>query len=248
MKNKPMKKENLCNKYCDRDKEQISDCFIENVEYFRKYHKYDKIIYINSPDSLKKEHQEYYKKYPEAERDPANFFEPYATRFSLVIDDFVSSPRPTRNQLNVKTDTVIYSQDSLLCVAFLIVESKYDDIDGLESKRDNNRKFDGNAVIGYRQNIENSFQIYPLTKHKVIGFENYETTATMLKNLYFNNLKGKGSTGSVYDGLRFNHNVGDKDFFKKSPYFKKHKNGLYNFMMYRYLGKEYKYNYQFCEQ
>ncbi|PIE50595.1 MAG: hypothetical protein CSA38_02165 [Flavobacteriales bacterium] len=245
-KKNPMIEENSYNKSYDRDKEQISNCFIKNVEYFRKYHRYDKKIYVNSTDRLKKEHQEYYKKYPGADRDPANFFEPYATRYSLAKDDYVSSTKPTKSQLNVKTNTIIYSQDSLFCVAFLIIELKYDDIDGLESKRDNNSRYDGKAVIGYRKNIENSFQIYPLNKHKVTGFENYETTATMLKNLYFNNLKGKGSAGGIYEGMTFNQNVGDKYFFTESPYFKKHKSGLYNFMMYRHLGKEYQYNYQFC--
>lgn len=247
-KNNPVMKENPCDKSCERDKEHISNCFIENVEYFRKYHRYDKKIYINSPDSIKKEYQEYYKKYLGADRDPANFFEPYAARFSLVKDGYVSSPKPTANQLNVITDTIIYSENSLFCVAFLIIESKYDDIDGLESARGKNRRFDGRAVIGYRKNMESPFRIYPLTKHKVTGFESYETTATMLKNLYFNNLKEKGSKGTIYEGLKSKRNVGDKEFFKKSPYFKKHKNGLYNFQMYRYLGKEYSYNYQGCKK
>ena len=246
-KNNSMMKESSCNKFCKVDKEQISNCFIENVEYFRKYHRYDNKVYINSSDSLKNENQERYKNYCGAVRDPANFFEPYATRFSLLRDDYVSSPKSTGNQLNVETDTIIYSEDSLFCVAFLIIELKYDDIDGLESKRDNNSRFDGSAVIGYRKNTERPFQIYPLTKHTVIGFNSYKTVATTLKNLYFKNLKGKGSTGSVYEAEVFKQNVGEKGFFTESPYFKKRKSGLYNFMMYRHLGKEHEYNYQLCE-
>src|SRR5690554_6583206 len=76
-----------------RDKKQIANCFIENVEYFRKYHRYDFKIYVNSSDSLKQEYEEYYQKYPGANRDPANFFEPYASRFDLKQDKYVKSPR-----------------------------------------------------------------------------------------------------------------------------------------------------------
>lgn len=234
-------------KYAE-DRKRIADCFIENVEYFRKYHRYDLKIYVDSPDSVRKKYDGYYSQYPGADRDPANFFEPYASRFSLKKDRYVTSPLPTSEQLTVTTDTIVYSKDSLFCVAFLILWLHYDSIEGLEEKRDEGRRYSAKAIIGYRNDIEKPFDIYPLKKHAVIGFESYEAAAIMLKDLYFNRLKGKGSTGSVYEGKQFRHNVGDKDFFEKSPYFQKHKSGLYNFQMYRYSGKDYPYKYLGCEE
>ena len=133
------------------DKKSISNCFIKNVEYFRKYHRYGNKVYLDSPDSLKSEDKDYYDNYPDAEWDPANFFEPYATRFSLEKDDYIASPIPTSSQLNVTVDSIVYSMDSLFCVAFLIIESKYNNIEGQESVRYDDRRFDGKAVIGFRK-------------------------------------------------------------------------------------------------
>ncbi|MFV0290455.1 MAG: hypothetical protein ACK5IJ_06075 [Mangrovibacterium sp.] len=230
----------------ERDKEQIANCFIENVEYFRQYHRYDDKVYIDDPDSIKAERKAYCNKYPGADRDPANFFEPYATRFSLEKDEYINSTLPTDSQLKVVVDSIVYSRDSLFCVAFLVIELKYDNIKGLENARVEDRRFDGKAVIGYRDGKEKPFSIYPITNFSITGFQNYKETVDELEYLYFNMLKNS-SLGGIYKGHKFNQNVGDKDFFNKSPYFKKHKNGMYNFMMYRYLGKEYQYNYQFCE-
>ena len=237
----PVKKE----KY-NKDKEQIADCFIDNVEYFRKYHRYDFEINVDSPDNVRKKYDDYYSKYPGADRDPANFFEPYATRYSLKEDKYVTSPLPSNEQLTVTSDTVFYSKDSLFCVTFLILKLHYADIEGMEQKRDDGRNYSAKAIIGYRNDTENPFDIYPLKNHSVIGFESYEAAAIMLEGLYFNKLKGRGSTGGIYEGKQFKQNVGDKDFFEKAPYFEKHKSGLFNFQMYRYLGKDYPYRYLHC--
>lgn len=229
-----------------KDKQQIADCFIKNVEYFRKYHRYE-WQYVDNFDSLRNIKEVYYKKYPGADWDPANFFEPYATRFDLKNDEYINSPIPTDQQLTVTTDTIVYSKDSLFCVAILIVKGNYTKIANIEEGMVAGREYDAKALIGYRTNIEKPFDIYPLKKHSVIGFESYEAASIMLRDLYFNKLKGIGSTGSVYEGLQFKRNVGDKDFFEKSPYFKKHKNGMYNFQMYRHLGKDYPYQYLSCK-
>lgn len=230
-----------------KDKKQIESCFIENVEYFRKYHRYDFKIYENSQDSLKQEYEKYYQKYPGANWDPANFFEPYASRFDLKQDKYVQSPIPTEKQLTVTTDTIVYSKDSLFCVAFLILNLHYDEIKDLEQKRDKDREYSAKAVIGYRTNTEEPFDIYPLKKHSVTGFESYKAASTMIKDLYFNRLKGIGSTGSVYEGMKFKQNVGDKDFFEKSPYFQKYNDKFFNFQMYRHLGKDYPFQYLSCK-
>lgn len=229
-----------------KDKKQIENCFIENVEYFRKHHAYNFKIYVNSPDSLKQEYEEYYQKYPGANWDPANFFEPYASRYDLKQDKYVESPIPTEQQLTVTADTIVYSKDSLFCIALLVLHLHYDEIKDLEQKRDEDREYSAKAVVGYRVNAEEPFDIYPLKKHSVTGFESYKAASTMIKDLYFNRLKGIGSTGSIYEGMKFKQNIGDKDFFEKSPYFEKYDDNHFNFQMYRHLGKDYPYDYQHC--
>ena len=69
---------------------------------------------------------------------------------------------------------------------------------------------------------------------------------SVIKDLYFNRLKGIGSTGSVYQGTHFKQNVGEKGFFEKSPYFQKYNDEFFNFQMYRHLGKDYPYQYLSC--
>lgn len=240
------------NKQLEIDKEQIRNCFLSNVENYRLHHRYDlrnqkqdeKEIFIEKKEMAK----DYYKRFPTAELDPANFFEPYASRFSLAEDRYIASPNPTSEELNIEVDTVIYSSDSLRFFAVLVVELNYQAIEGLEEKRSFNRRFDSKAIMGLRNETTNSLQIYPLTKHKVTGFETAESAASELRMLYFNHLKGKGSTGTVFEGMNFDHNVGDADFFEKSPYFKKHPSGLFYFQMYRHLGEDYKYNYLKCNE
>lgn len=227
-----------------RDKEQIATCFIDNVEYFRLFlrYEYDAKIYL---DSMKIISDEYYKQYPQAKWDAANFFEPYATRYSLVKDNYVNSPLPTIDQLKVTTDTIFYNKSGLLCVAFLVIENKYSKIKGLEDARNSDRRFDARAMIGYRLTTDSLFKMYPLEKHIVTGYRNFEEATNILKDLYCNHLIGIGSTGSVYEGLTFKQNIGDKDFFEKSPYFQKYDSITYNFQMYRHLGKDFKFNYRY---
>lgn len=229
-----------------KDKQQIADCFIKNVEYFRKYHRYE-WRFVGDSDSLRNIREKHYKKYPGADWDPANFFEPYAARFDLKNDEYINSPIPTDQQLTVTTDTIVYSKDSLFCVAILIVKGNYIKIANIEEGMVAGREYDAKALIGYRTNIEKPFDIYPLKKHSVVGFESYKAASIMLRDLYFNKLKGIGSTGSVFERMQFKQNVGDKDFFEKSPYFQKYDNKYYNFQMYRHLGKDYPYQYLNCE-
>ncbi|MBY5952939.1 hypothetical protein KUV23_18325 [Algoriphagus marincola] len=231
----------------DEDKKQIANCFMANIEYYRKFHGYGLNVYTDSPDSLKRKYSTHYAKYPGAEKDPANFFEPYASRYNSLNETYVNSPFQTKNQLTITTDTIIYNKNGLFCVAFLVIHLNYDEIEGLESKRDSGREFDAKAIIGYRESIEAPFDIFPLTKHQVIGFESYDAAILMLKDLYFNHLKGKGSTGTVYEGEKFRHNVGDKNFFNFAPYFQKHKSGNYNFQMYRYRNEDLLFKYLKCD-
>lgn len=243
------KKQNTVSKgNYEKDKKHIADCFFANIEFYRMFHRYDLKVYVDSPDSVKTKYESHYSKFPGAEKDPANFFEPYASRYDALNRSYVNSSFASKEQLNITTDTIIYSNDLRFCVAFLVIHLGYYDVEGLEAQPSAGREFDAMAIIGYRESVEAQFDIFPLTKHKVVGFERYDAAILMLKDLYFNHLKGIGSTGTVYEGEKFRHNVDDENFFSLSPYFKMHSSGLYNFQMYRHLGHDQPYIYVSCNE
>ena len=229
-----------------QDRVDISNCFIEYIEYFRLYHRYDLHLNLGSSNEERAKHNEHYSQHLGADWDPANFFEPYSSRFSLVEDKYVRSPIETKRQLTATTDAIVYRADSLICFALVILETHYDSISGLSARRDSGRKFDGKAVIGIRDSTSEKFKIYPVKNHAVIGFESYSAVSLEIRTLYFNKLKGKGLSGSVYRFMKHERNVNDSGFFETSPYFKKHISGLYNFQMYRHLAKDGSYKYLSC--
>lgn len=197
----------------------IEKSFIENIEYYR--------VSAVAGERL---------------IDPANFFEPFSVRYNIVKEAYVGSPKATDQQLSVNAEEIIYSNDSLFCLALVILEKKYDSVPELQPLI-SNRRFSGKAIIGYRSKQGDKFSIYPLSEFSVAGMDSYAKTKSILKDFYFSKLHGTGRSGSIYEGIRFGQNVGDKNFFKKSPYFKRHDSGLYNFQVYRHLGEDKPYEY-----
>ena len=208
------------------DKGNISRSVIENVEYFRRFCYYGK-------DSVKY----YEKKHPNSQWDPANFFAPYASRYSLEEERYINSPMPTETQLTVTVETMLYNTDSLFCIALICFHSHYDKIKGIEDACDPWREFDAKAIIGCRDNISEPFKIYPLNTFRATGFESCRSVISCLKKMYFNDLKGtilpplfKGSEIRYYE-----YNLNDPKMFS-SVIFQKNKEfpQLYNFQLYRY--------------
>lgn len=227
----------------EKDKKQISNRFIEKVEYYRLYCRYDlHNVYNVSEEFLKQidiERKEYYKKHPYAESDPANFFEPYANRFDIVKDTYIASPLPTKDQIRVTTDTIIYSPNKLICFAFIVVKEEYSHINGLENMVFG-REYDAKAIIGIKSNEKDSFEIYPAEQFGTVGFESHKSAVVELKKMFYKNLKRVGSGGSpMYQNFPFKQNVGDDDFFYKSSFFIKDKNsGLYYFQLFKPFDKD----------
>lgn len=215
------------------DKNTISKNFIDNVEYFRTYHLYeiDSIDYIH-----------HYQKYPYAQNDPANFYVPYGCRIVNQEDKFISSPYPTSSQISVSVDTIIYDRTGNLFVAFICIENKFNKIPDL---RDVPHRFDGRAMIGYRDNSDNSLKIFPLTNYMAIGLNNKNDALNSIKRDYMKNLKGSYLAGSVYGSNVFAENIGDIDFFQKSIFFAKYDSTHYYFQMYKDLDEIKAYNYAF---
>jgi hypothetical protein len=203
------------------DKKQIANCFVENVEYYRQ-----------NPDSI----------------DYSNHFGPYSECFNLKEDKYQRISYPAKEAIDVTTDAILYSPNKLFCFAFLVIKGKYKNAEvGIEEKMRKGREYDAKAIIGYRENEKDVFRIYPVQEFSVVGFEGYQPAVETLKESYFTKLTKIGVLSSgTYEGLKL-INVGDKDFFKKSPYFKKTKEGLYYFQIYKELkGNLKEYQYQKC--
>ena len=217
-----------------KDKQTISDSYIANVEYYRLYS-----LYGTATDTI--DLIEHYKKYPYAEEDPANFFNPYACRFRKD-GDFTNSPLPTSSQIAVDVDTIIYDKTGNLFVAFVCVENKYSKVSYL---KDRGHFYEGRAMIGYRDTITDSIKVYPLTNFMAACMDTREIALYLVKHDYMTYLKGSYLAGSVYGTNKFNTNVGDIDFFEKSQYFQKYDSTHYYFQMYSGLDEieEYKYPY-----
>lgn len=196
----------------EKDKKQIADCFVENVEYYRQ-----------RPEIL-----------------AHDFFESYSICFNLKEDKYQRISYPAKEAVEVTTDAVLYSENKLFCFAFLVIKGKYKNNEkDIEEKMRKGREYDARAVIGYRKRKEDPFRIYPVKEFSVIGYEGYKPAVETLKQLYFTKLSYVGGgAGTHYEGLQLK-NVGEKDFFEKSPYFKKTKDGLYYFQLYMDTGKIY---------
>lgn len=197
----------------NRDKNHIADAYIDNVEAIR----------ISRRN--KAQHTQY--------KDPANIYLPYAVRYNTQSMKYEGSPLPTSEQISVNTDTIVYSPDSLLCVALVSIDNHFADIPPYEPERVRSGKYDGRALIGYRNNLRNQFNIYPFDIYTVIGFDNPEIVKNILMNYYFYGIVGKtGPSGSNIEGMEYTCGIGDPKFFDNAPNFLKN-NGKYRFESYR---------------
>lgn len=229
------------------DKRTIAEAYLNNIEYYRLYYPYElELRQGKSSDSvaerlIAEQLERHYQKYPKVKDEPSNFYWPYAYR-TLPSMDRVRSPIPTKEQVYVSVDSIIYNKNATLCIVFLCVEDKYDDIEGLE---DEEHTFTAQAMVGYRKHPKDTLRTYPMTFFSLMGYDFKGSLVDDLIKLYTTRLKGTYLTGSVYEGYWFKHNVGEKGFFTESPLFMKYNDSTYYFQMYRALGKDYRYDYPY---
>lgn len=236
--NQPTNKETLTNQSVsniqpqldtlyERDKSHVAKAFVANVEAIR----------------ISKKHNAQNTKSNTVYKDPANIYLPYAIRYNAQSMEYEGSPLPTSEQISVNTDTIVYSPDSLLCVALITIDNHFADIPPYEPKRGQKGKYDGRALIGYRKNIRNQFNIYPFTMYSVIGLDNPKIVEDLLHKYYFYGIVGKiGPMGSNIEGIEYPCGIGDSKFFDKAPNFIKN-NGKYRFEFYRKGNAEFPYIY-----
>lgn len=208
-----------------KDEQQISKAFIINVEAIR--------IELTSPDGCRNGNLDY-----------ENVFLPYAIRYNIEEQKYQASPFPTFRQISVSVDTVVYSKDSLLCVALLDIENHYTDVSPFEKIRDGKVFYDGKAMIGYRDSIGKPFQIFPFNIFSVMGYDNRDAVHNLMRRYYFFDIVGKSTpAGTNIEGDIYKYGIGSPEFFVEAPNFKRNKYDDYKFKYYLHRGKEVPYNY-----
>ena len=176
----------------ERDKRQVADCIMRNIEYIRANHHVNSIV----------------------TSDVANFYEPYTVFYNEAKERYLPLPISAYDYLKVTTDTIIYSDDGLKCFIFVVLEEKT--IEGQEySTVKKGENFDAKSFVGVREQLNDSITIYPFVKYNVFGMASYKSAVKTLKHFYFNRLKGDYLSASVYmdAGRSFEKNVGEQGFF-----------------------------------
>ncbi len=229
------------------DKKTIAEAFLNNVEYYRLHYPYNlERRYMHSLDSIEaslidEKIEKHFQKYPKVKRDPANFYLSLANR-TMITGEYVNSPIPTKEEVFVSTDSIFYNKNASLCIAFLCVEHKCNDIDGLENIP---HTFLAEALVGYRKHPNDTLKTYPLTIFRLMGYDKKKTLVEDLIKLYTSKLKWVILPGTIYGWKRFRYNVGEKGFFTDSPLFLKYNDTTYYFQMYKALGEDCHYDYPY---
>ena len=189
-----------------RDKQQIENYVLNNIEYYR-LHPYD---------------------YDTIPIDCANYFEPYSTFYNLINKEYVKAPIPAYQYLKISVDTIVYNSNGLKCFIFCGIEEKIINSDSLMTCQPG-RNCDAKSFIGVRTDLNDSLTIYPFVKYNIFGYSDIKEACNDLKYLYFNRLKGETLSASHYRSKGFEQNVNDCDFFEKSIIFQPYDDSTFNY-------------------
>lgn len=164
------------------------------------------------------------------------------TQSDTEISTYVPSPLPVSTQIKVTVDTLLYNKDKKLCFVLLAVEDKHTHFDGLVDDPED-EKFNGFAFVGYRQDINQPFALYPIETF-MVSAESLSVTNQYMRYYYFTQYCDMaGAPTTVFFGLQ-HVNLDDPQFFKKSPLFRKDIEGFYNFQCYKDSGKIHIYHFE----
>ena len=159
----------------------------------------------------------------------------YAYRYSKKAKKTVALPYRAETQIEIVVDTILYSNDSLLCVSLVIIENH--PLDDSEFNHDKKSKwFDGLAVIGYRLDKKEDFYLFPIEYWSTGNNTSYVGTRRELRNFYFNRIEGARSWYGTYT-----HGIGNPEFFNTAPDYKKDSQGRYSFETYYDRGEYHPY-------
>ncbi len=210
----------------EADKKYFVECFINNVEYYRLYHRFD--TQHKNTESYKK----HYEKYPDAEYDnegiPPGLYLTYALKFTDRGPQ--RSNIPTNKRLEVIVDTILYSRDAKFSFIFYAVRDKAPDAVTLIG--DNATGYTAMAMIGYKEKEHALPKFYPISEEAVFSYD-YEEAIHLLEYQFVTQLSSRWIGGDAYPLKPFGVNVNEHDFFEKAAYFEKYNDSTYKFQMQR---------------
>lgn len=143
----------------ERDKQQIAECYISNVEYYRL-----------SPDKI----------------ENSVIFEPYSCYYGGEGLGYVKLPTTSDKNIDVKVGDIYYNPDKLISVIFIGVKQTID-LPNIEKRR-KGREYDAMCLIGLRNDTLEGFTLYPFRAFKQTGYSDYETPLRLVKEPYFTQL------------------------------------------------------------
>ncbi len=154
------------------------------------------------------------------------------------LDDFIK----------VRTDTLLYNSDSLLCVAIIDIITNINDFD-----KQSDSRFDTYAVICCRDSISGLFKLYPAPYMKGTLMESHyrfrdkKSAEKVCKDMidemicfYLEDTGIKTEDGQFIDG-----GINTPGYFDKSVIFSKNRFGYYVFQYYPYYDGYYQTSYPY---
>jgi hypothetical protein len=137
--------------------------------------------------------------------------------YSAYLQDY---PGAEMNKIKVYIDQIYYSPDKLKLIAFEIIKVPLLDttIRRVIKQYKTNYSYDGGALVGYRENTNQPWTIYPYTHCLSSGLATYNHCQNALRECYFVNLKDDqtyvlDSIGN-WKFIRFQYNLNEPAFWK----------------------------------
>lgn len=154
----------------EMDKQQVVECFISNVEYYR----------VN-PLKI----------------DEGNLFDPYGCYYANDSLGYVKLPSPSKENLQVSVGSIYLNSSKLISMIFLGVKQtiKQNNIE----KPQNGREYFAMCLIGLRKDTLEGFTLYPSRLFLQVGYPNFEKPLKLIVEQYFNCLaKTENMWGKKY--------------------------------------------------
>ncbi len=153
----------------------------------------------------------------------------------LTVRDFIRVDYPEfqfpgyDEKTEVFVEKIFYSPDSLR--VFALVSLKCYNNEEV-TKKNQEHYFNGKALIGYRENTNDIWKIFPYGAYTALLYPKHESVQTYLTDRYMHRLKSYVDS----DLVKVGYNVGDPRFWKSPIWEKGHRvPGYYNFELGTFL-------------
>ena len=133
--------------------------------------------------------------------------------------DFYSQLYNSLSKININVDTIFFSQDRLKLFSFIIITIK---------DKNNSYKNVGNGLIGYRNSINEKWNIFNFNQFTPVGFRKYNSVRKLFREYYLGDGEFKTDTHSYwnsidgkYQSIPFGYCLDDPLFWDSSIVWKK---------------------------